>query len=62
MSNQGDPTLGNLAFVEQLYAQYIRDPQSLSSDWQTYFTDLDRAEGAPTSSQLGPSFVASGTC
>ncbi|MBL8827385.1 MAG: 2-oxoglutarate dehydrogenase E1 component [Planctomycetaceae bacterium] len=45
----------SLSFVEELYAEYMRDPQAVSSEWQRYFADLMREE--PTSScQIGPSF------
>jgi 2-oxoglutarate dehydrogenase E1 component len=30
----------NLAFVEELYASYLRDPASVSSDWQDYFAQM----------------------
>ena len=30
----------NLAFVENLYANYLRDPSSVSADWQEYFGEL----------------------
>ncbi|HYF49097.1 MAG TPA: 2-oxoglutarate dehydrogenase E1 component [Planctomycetota bacterium] len=28
----------NLAYVEALYEDYLKDPQSVSADWQTYFS------------------------
>jgi 2-oxoglutarate dehydrogenase E1 component len=30
----------NLAFVEDLYASYLRDPSSVSADWQQYFAAI----------------------
>jgi 2-oxoglutarate dehydrogenase E1 component len=30
----------NLAFVEELYASYLRDPSSVSADWQEYFAQI----------------------
>jgi len=28
----------NSAFVEELYYNYLRDPQSVSKEWQDYFS------------------------
>ena len=58
MSQTREPTLGNLGFVEQLYAQFVEDPQSVSPDWQEYFTQLNTTEKSNGSPQLGPSFRA----
>ena len=30
----------NLAFLEELFAQYQHDPESLSADWRRYFDSL----------------------
>ena len=30
----------NLAFLEELFAQYQHDPESLSADWRQYFDSL----------------------
>ena len=30
----------NLAFLEELFAQYQNDPESLSADWRQYFDSL----------------------
>ncbi len=35
----------NLAFVEQLYWQYLQDPASWAPDWQRYFADWGAAPG-----------------
>ncbi|MBZ0170833.1 MAG: hypothetical protein K8E66_00485, partial [Phycisphaerales bacterium] len=35
---------GNAAFVEDLYESYLRDPDSVTSDWRSYFDTF----GAPT--------------
>ena len=34
------PGASNLAFVEGLYEDYLRDPSSVPPDWQRYFADL----------------------
>ncbi len=57
MSIPLDPTLANLAYIEELYAQYIENPQSISKDWQSYFQEFGVNEKRKRSSQLGPSFV-----
>lgn len=31
---------GNAAFIEELYEQYLNDPQSVSGDWRAYFDDI----------------------
>lgn len=31
---------GNAAFIEELYEQYLADPQSVSGDWRAYFDDI----------------------
>ncbi len=56
----------SLAFVEGLYADYLRDPESVSPDWRSYFEETshgngDGAENGATLNaafRLGPSFRA----
>ncbi|MFN8509554.1 MAG: 2-oxoglutarate dehydrogenase E1 component [Deinococcaceae bacterium] len=31
---------GNASFIEALYEQYLKDPQSVSQDWKSYFDQL----------------------
>ena len=45
----------NLAYVEQLYASYSLDPQSVPADWQDYFRTTGN-EVANGKARLGPSF------
>lgn len=46
----------NLAYMELLYSQYRRDPQSVSAEWQRYFTEtFDEKKNGH--SQLTPSFA-----
>ena len=65
---QGSPlgTLGshNLAFVEELYAAYLRDPTSVDPEWRAFFTAFSASSGAEAGGngnghaavRLGPSF------
>jgi len=56
--SQSLPGALNLAFVESLYQDYLRDSSSVPADWQRYFASLANGElrfGAP---RLGPSFGA----
>ncbi len=45
----------SLAFVESLYADYLRDPASVPPDWRSFFDQMDRG-GAPARWRPGPSF------
>jgi 2-oxoglutarate dehydrogenase E1 component len=52
---ESQPGSINLAFLEDLYAQYLRDPLSVSADWQEYFGQIrngDHVGGA----RLAPDF------
>ncbi len=44
----------SLAYLEQFYADYRRDPNSVPTEWRDYFTAT--ANGADKTVQLGPSF------
>src|SRR5438105_3248457 len=53
------PGPANLAFVEAMYQNFLRDPTSVSEDWRRYFADWgngDRFEKP----RLGPSFKPRG--
>jgi 2-oxoglutarate dehydrogenase E1 component len=54
---ESDPGLNSLsvAFAEQLYVDYLRDPQSVPADWRGYFERLPPGAmgGQP---RIGPSF------
>ncbi len=56
--NQNGPTSGsiNLSFVEGLYADYLRDPQSVSSEWQNYFKRFSNGDVSHSRPAPGPSF------
>jgi 2-oxoglutarate dehydrogenase E1 component len=47
------PNPSNLAFVEGVYEDYLKDPQSVTPEWRSYF---EREMGSHHS-QLGPSFL-----
>ena len=46
----------NLPFVENLYAEYRRDPTSLPADWRQYFESLPAAERPASGWRTAPSF------
>jgi 2-oxoglutarate dehydrogenase E1 component len=50
------PNLASLAFVEQLYADFVQDPASVSDDWRRYFQEM-RGTGNGASAQTGPTFT-----
>ena len=52
------PNSSNLDFIETIYADYERDPDSVPPDWQRYFRSLDSVAGpgANGATQLGPTF------
>ena len=43
----------NLAFIEQLYAQYLEDPSSVDASWETVFEEYFEGDGP----ERGPSFT-----
>src|SRR5262245_17344362 len=47
----------NAAFVEALYADYLADPNSVSHDWQRFFSNIAAHEWPQP--QIGPSFKPS---
>ena len=60
----------NLAFAEELYAQYTRDPASVPEVWREYFHNIEKAANgtahgaahseAGSAVQLGPTFRPAG--
>ena len=50
------PNSLSLGFVESLYADYIRDPSSVSADWRRYFQELSGGVKPHTQPRSGPSF------
>jgi len=58
-NGNGDETLlgtANLAFVEGLYEDYLRDPASVPADWQHYFSNIAEGEFRFPKPRFGPSF------
>src|SRR5437016_8522518 len=50
------PNASNLAFVEGLYEDYLRDPGSVPPDWQKYLAGLGNGEVRFHKPRFGPSF------
>ena len=50
------PGPANLAFVEALYEDYLRDPASVSPDWQSYFSEIANGEYRFPKPRFHPSF------
>jgi 2-oxoglutarate dehydrogenase E1 component len=51
----------NLAFAEDLYYQYARDPGSVTPEWRRYFEQLERTaplNGAPATAAVPPTSFA----
>ncbi|MGH7973368.1 MAG: thiamine pyrophosphate-dependent enzyme, partial [Limisphaerales bacterium] len=57
-SGNGEHSPGpvNLAFVESLYEDYLRDPNSVAPDWQQYFSGIAENEFRFPKPRFGPSF------
>ena len=50
------PSPTNLPFVEELYERYLRDPNSVPTDWRRYFADTADGELRFPKPHFGPSF------
>src|SRR5512145_529477 len=48
------PNTSNLAFVESLYRDYLRDPDAVPREWRGYFEQMGKDGGLPAT--FGPSF------
>lgn len=55
------PNSSNLLFIEEIFADYERDPESVPPDWRRYFESISQTvgQGENGSTQLGPTFTAS---
>src|SRR5258705_12997763 len=50
------PNSVSLEFVEALYNEFLRDPQSVPEDWRQYFQGLGDGNGSARSQKTAPSF------
>jgi 2-oxoglutarate dehydrogenase E1 component len=50
------PNATNLAFVEGLYMDFLRDPSLVPLDWRQYFEKLSKEEWVVAKPRIGPSF------
>jgi 2-oxoglutarate dehydrogenase E1 component len=50
------PSDSNLAFVESLYAEYLRDPASVGPEWRRFFAGFTEGVGPRDRTRFGPSF------
>jgi 2-oxoglutarate dehydrogenase E1 component len=50
----GAPSAPNLAFVEKLYYEYLRDPSAVDDGWRRYFDGLPAAPGAEPGPEAFP--------
>src|SRR6516164_3523068 len=56
MSQANLPSPGNLAFVEALFEDYLRNAGSVPPDWQQYFAETANGELRFEKQRFGPSF------
>lgn len=42
---------GNIHFIEELYEDYLKDPNSVDSQWRDYFSQLQQEAGSPVVDQ-----------
>src|SRR5215467_5897242 len=56
MSETRLPNSVGLEFVESLYEDYLRDPQSVSPDWREYFQAFSGGNGSCQQETLAPQF------
>lgn len=50
---------GNAGYIEEIYAQYQKDPHSVSEDWQAFFSELKDDAGDVTKNAEGASWKKS---
>ena len=57
MQGDNNPLNGqNLAFIEEMYARYTEDPESVEGEWRTWFDEIHhQAGGNGQAARLGPS-------
>ncbi len=47
---------GNAVYIEQLYAQYVDDPSSISADWRAFFDEVGDPAQATKRAAAGPAW------
>ena len=57
-SSSSNPAGLNVAFIEDLYESYLRDPSTVSSDWVKYFEAFNGEATPGLPPKLAPSFKA----
>src|SRR6266536_132957 len=50
------PAVHNLAYLEELYAAWLRQAASVPEPWRRYFEAIADGQGAGPDARLGPSF------
>ena len=50
------PGTVNLAFIEGLYEEYLRNPDAVPPDWRPYFAQIAKDEFRFPKPRFGPSF------
>ena len=55
-NNHLGPGAINLAYVEGLYEEFLRDPAAVSADWQEFFRSYADREFRFPKPRFGPSF------
>src|SRR3954467_2839743 len=48
---------GNAAYIEELYAQYAKDPNSVDTEWQAFFSALEDDDRIVTKNAEGASWT-----
>ncbi|HTI70623.1 MAG TPA: 2-oxoglutarate dehydrogenase E1 component, partial [Candidatus Limnocylindria bacterium] len=56
----GNPSLTNVAFVEELYGRYLQDPASVAEEWQGYFSNGEFADDSSSKTKLTSSLAVPG--
>src|SRR5438105_4392240 len=57
--SQDIPSSLNLSLIEKIYAEFLRDPRSIASEWQNYFREIQNKQPLVVP-RFGPSFQPPG--
>ena len=52
----------SLSFIEELYAQYLRDPQNVEEEWRLFFDELPLEFGLDPDHLAGPQKTSAPIC